>query len=338
MNFARAIFELARGLNRGHTTGYPNPLGGLFAGLPVPVGPRLDPTFLLLGVEAQFHRWRFAIRREILRSCFGYTDNTAVRRQARGLDDVLAKVFREDEHGPALIWTSPIWFRTENVVRRAGLERENKPRPVIPYDTGSSGSADVPVHMGGDAIVVRVGRGALFRHHAPFRSYRFLVHPWLRRITTPNGRIVSGAVDESLIVGDAAEEGELRNGNYTPNEPYHHVERDLRYLDLYSLTLARLLPRSVSVAADTAAEQLIGEQLGSRGEPRTSTAWDRFTLARREDPPPSDAWVQFVRLTFEPTDFKLVVLLATERAFARFLAEHQGLSEMLSHRLFSAEP
>src|SRR5205823_2228298 len=90
------------------------------------------------------------------------------------------------------------------------------------------------------------------------------------------------------------------------------------FLDLYCITLARLLVREPDLFSQFQ---------------RRQARFDPFYRRSRMFGTPSDeidATVEFLRFTLDPTDAQLVVPLAAARTFDRFVEEHFGLAELLA--------
>lgn len=269
--FCRALFRLAGLLARWPDHVLPDPTRLTVQGDRVALGARARPTFALYGTERQFHRWHQAIRSWVLATAFDYRDGVCGRRQEPGLAHLLQTFFRNTSDQPALLWTSPVWVRAVNWAGDRGLDREDETLATPPYGRGTAGASAVPVRFAsGDEFEVPVrGASALhfrYRDAGSERASQFL-GSWRRRTLLDADRIPQDtALEEAIILADPDEPSLLRAGLYSGNFPYHLERQGVRFLNLHTLTLARLAPRRRAGWEDPRDSVLTGRITpGSRG-------------------------------------------------------------------------
>lgn len=299
-----------------------------------PVGSSPFPTRLLYGACSQFLLWKDEILLNALRLFCGYRDD-ACRRAHAGLADVLGELYSVAPANPALAFLSPVWINTQNWIESARLKPQDRTVATEPHELGSSGDALHTLTFSSlNTINVPLKELAFF-YHDP-RVTTVLYVPRERNLVDPFGHRWE-AYEEGLGLGDVREQQALKKGDYTPNKLRYHQLNDTRYLDFPTVTFARLSPFRLRPTAG----------FRWRHVPRNRFSWqatiDRlpfgFASEPEEDPgepPAGSAMVEFVRLTFEPDSMRIVVFLAAERDFDRFLSEHAGLGELLN--LAFAEP
>ena len=323
------LFALADSLGALEDRHLTDPTRNGVHGVRVGVGRRLFPPCLFYGSERQFHRWNRPILTAMFREAFGLQDAFIQRHQGQALNHILEDFFRPASDAPALVWASPVWLRVVNRMEKERLRMEDQTRPIDRFQLGLVGPAVVPVHLGGsgEAVNVRLRGPGHLRFRFPERALNYVRVPRWRWLYGLNGELHDMAVEESLALGHPGEEAVLNRGLYTGNFPYHHDSGGVRFMDLCTITLARLSPRRV-------AEPIRGvPDLDARRGGRLS--FERYRRVGCVDPVldpayPSDAWVRFVRLTVDPEDdLRVVVSLCSERIFWRFVVEHTGMAEML---------
>jgi hypothetical protein len=333
MDLCQMLFDETERLARSPHQSLPDPTRRTVQGAPIFVGPRKLPTYLLYGSERQFHRWTGAIRHTVLSTAFDYRAGIPPPHLQAGLADHLARFFRSGSDLPALIWTSPVWVRTVNWAVREELRRDDETLPVTRYGLRTTGPVSIPVQLGPTEtfeVYTQGDRCLWFRYPEPERF--FLRVPRRRGLYHPDGSVLDQAFEESLILAHPGEEAELQRGLYTGNAPFHDCESGLWYLNLCTLTMARLYPRPTVRRVSR----------GGRHDDPDAGGWERVTSPRfRRSGAPlrgdedyetrRDARVRFLRITFAiDDDMRVVVLLGSQRRFARFVAEHEGMAGMLA--------
>jgi len=320
MNFCEELFKVASNLDDRAYSELPDPSRTPLIGPPSAVGNRILPSYLLIGSEAQFHRFRLSIRRTMIRQFFDYRDDAAWSRQDACFDDLMGHFFRNDRGTPALLWTSPVWVTTRNWTNRSGFEQRNETLQISRYEVLRQGSTRILIRFGnGDTLPIGVS-GSSFYY--PDKPLYFLHTPRIRSVLGPDGRFVSGAYEEGIGLGHPDEERQLRKGIYTPNNDFALSERSIHFLDTPTITLARLVP----LPSLQPTEEI---DFGLRRRFAASNRRTSPFLPQAKTHPPK-ARVQFLRITFDPIEMRIVVLLSAERLFARFLVEHAGLADLLA--------
>jgi hypothetical protein len=284
----------------------------------------------MVGSERQFNKCASEITRHLLFECNHPAPAQTImwNRQFIGLFDQVRRFFRVQSNAPCLAWTSPIFLRGVNWIAEEGLSREDRTLEITPYKIETS--SPIPVLFPSDGSRHEVDVSQLVFHY-PHRPKFFVTVPRIRTVVYPGG--VSSPRDECIALADVGEVNRLNRGEYSPNNAYHRVERGLKFLDFFTVMLARFRVPS-SPTATVRGLDLARANLTQTNRYHTSRhglsgikeeTWVDF----------KDVVVQFVRLTFEPNDLSIVVFLSAERRFDRFLKEHAGLQETLLTMMLS---
>jgi hypothetical protein len=272
--------------------------------------------------------WKDEILQNLLRLFCGYPDDVC-RRAHVGLADVLGELYSVEPANPALAFLSPVWINTQNWIESARLRPLDRTVATEPHELGSSGDALHTLTFSSlYTIDVPLKKLAFFYHDPRVKTVLYV--PRERNLIDPFGHRWE-AYEEGLGLGDVREQQALKRGDYTPNKLRYHLLNETRYLDFPTVTFARLSPFRLRTSASSRWRHL----------PRNRFSWqaalDRLPLGFApqpeedpDEPPATSAMVEFVRLTFEPDSMRIVVFLAAERDFERFLSEHAGLSELLN--------
>lgn len=323
MDSCRALFRYAAAFTNLKDAEIPYPEG---VWQPPPRFGRALPMQLLYGIERQFHLHRTAILSRLFRCLCGERDPARLRQA--GLLDLMANFFRRNgpqRDYPALLWFSPIWPRSANWIKQRQMEAEDETHTIEDHSLASDGRTTHPLLFpSGHEISVPVRQ---LRFHHENRSCRnLLIVPRTRNLRTSAG--LSAGFEVGFGKGDWREKELLEaDGSYSPNEPFHVEQDGWRYLDLYTVTLARVHPFPPGDASD----RLFRSDVFAGGELPSA-----FDLIRGERLPVS-GFVEFFRLTFVPDTMEILVLLAPERQFGRFVAEHAGLADLLASALVERE-
>ena len=249
---------------------------------------------------------------------------------------MLGQFFSESSDEPALLWMSPVWITTANWNTSARLKPKDTTLEMQEHLLDSAGE---PLH--------RLTFSSLKELYVPVRELEFfypdrrvdtLLHvPRRRNLEDAAGTLWRG-YEEGLGLGDLREQEALKLGVYTASRNHYQVVHDTSFLDQLTLMFARLTPFPPRKARSPRSPLDVRRP---RWMAPNRFSWKAILEDRRlgmgdllepdpEEPLPTNARVEFVRLTFDPGTMTIVVVLAAEREFHRFVAEHSGLSELLT--------
>ncbi len=284
---------------------------------------------LVLGAERQFHGQAGYLCDLVVNRLLDYRERSWLK-QREGLIELMARFFRHKSIYPALIWAAPIWMRTKGVWQRAGeLVTHDETGRVARRGPTAAYSNDHRLRFaGGQSVRVNVKQLEFFY---PKPSTTLLHVPRTRRLYTPAGILVGSGYEEGLGLGDPGEKRSLAVGNYSPNELFFRSGQGLEWLDLMSVTFARFSPEPPPEPRSFSGGRILSTRRSFVS--RLANELDALVQGVPSEELPSDANVSFLRLTFVPEDFKIVVLLAAERSLTRFIIEHDGLAQLLVERL-----
>lgn len=317
MERIRHLLEFAQRIRRQSTVSVPNPIAALWEADLIPVGSRRNPVCLFVGIGAQFHVWRKALADQIGRACFHGIDGVAWQRRSAWLQEILRTYYSATESAPALVWTAPIWWRLINRIKQSGLRREDTTLAVNTFDLSTTRRV---------AVDLRFANGHRFALPVCLDDYRIHDKDVRHFLRVPRRRIVAGtdfekrAYEETVVIGNPDEVKRLYNRLYAGNDFAHRDVDGSFFLDLYSITLARVLVRESLLFSNMQRRIPQSTLLHRRLRPFGDGFFDEDV----------DATVEFLRFTLDPTDAQLVVPLGAVRTFERFLAEHFGLGELLA--------
>ena len=285
----------------------------------------------MFGAERQFHHQASYLCDLVVTVLLNYRDR-AWRSQRDGLVELISRFFRRKSSNPALIWAAPIWMRTAVWARREGLVMIDETDGVRSRGVTSAFSNYHRLRFaGGESVKVNVKELQFFYP----RSSTTLLHvPRYRKLYTPAKRLVGLGYEEGLGLGAQNEKKALEEGNYTPNKLFFRRKLGLEWLELMTVTFASFIPDPPPEDDITASGIRDSWRLGRRRFPsRLANEFSSLLGNSSQKDLPAAATVRFLRLTFHPEDFKIVVLLAAERDLPRFIAEHDGLAQLLIERL-----
>jgi len=322
MNLPQDLFALAqrfadqRSAYPLHVVGAPQELGRT----------RLSPQ-LFLGSERLLHRRSEWLTRRIVRGALAFDGPLGAWRARAWLRDQVCQVFRDTSDSPALVWVSPVWVRTPNLLQRSKVRARDTTLPVLSHPRSELGPRRLPLAFPAGGLL-HIDLQTLPLYSVMPRPQAILVVPRLREVLARDGRVLRCALEQALGTGDAEDLASLQRGDYRPNRIFfRRSPHGVEYLDLWTVTLARF-----TVAAQ---DSHVGweRRLGFYSPQRSGFA--SRPCFPGDDPPadslqlPLDPTVYFLRTTFRPEDMQIVVPLVTEREFSRFVAEHVGLGELL---------
>jgi|GEM_PF-4682292 len=265
-------------------------------------------TYLGVGTEFQFHRHRNAVFDLILRTMGSERPTLPAQRGHReALGDLIAQFFREDSTYPAIVWATPAWVRIHNALDTHAIRRKDVARSAHLVGKTTRDPASLEV-LHGSTINLSVPRRKLCFYY-PKRVSSLLVTRRTRTIWTPDGTCWHGP-ETGLSLGGRAEICDAQAGVFTGNEPFLHFDScsGHEYLAAPAVTFARIVPLSPIAPS------------------RSPYAETNFQLQQI-------AVVSFLRFTFHPESMRVMVLLAADRIFERFLFEHVGLADALAELL-----